>query len=213
MRLLAACLAILGVAISLGLWSARRAERAENVAPEIQAVTVQIKAGDTGWGTGVLVQYRGSWAVLTAAHVALSDRCEAIEHKEDGTTDRYSLTLEYANVEYDLAIMLPVGAVRRPSQLAALGTETPPAGARVFHCGGQYGEMTFSTGIVGTPHSSIAGRWHVKLSDVAAPGSSGGGIFDRRCRLLGIVTRVRAGMHTWAVPIAAAQPLLDGDPT
>lgn len=209
MRFVMWCLAALAF-VAFGGMYAFRPDKPTDIAAQIEIMTVGIRVNDgSQWGTGVAVRTKTGWAILTAAYVAMSGDCVAVVENRDGMQERYELDAISLNIGRDLAIMAPRGHVEPPARLAEISSRPPLAGERVWHYGACYGDLSHTTGIVSSPVSVVAGNVALKLTNVASPGSSGGGVFNRHCELVGIISRARPGEFSWAAPIQDIAAILE----
>lgn len=137
-----------------------------------------------GGATKVLVSFRGVERLATVSATTKAEKDLALLSVETGTTSRVSL--------------------RRSTELAV--------GERVFAIGNPRGlEQTLTEGLVSALRKE-GEVFVVQTSAAISPGSSGGGLFDTRGRLVGITTKTRADGQSlnFAHPVEWVDELLKG---
>jgi len=132
-------------------------------------------------GSGVVV---GPGSVITNCHVLARARRVAIARENVS----YGATLGHSDPDRDLCL-LKVANLEAPPVVVA-GAETLKIGARVYAVGSPRGfEQTISDGVLsGLRRSSEGALTALQITAPISPGSSGGGLFDSRGRLIGITT-------------------------
>lgn len=130
-------------------------------------------------GSAVVV---GPGRLITACHVLRNAR--AIQVRQDDVA--YAATLEFPDVERDLC-QISTRSLRAPAVPIAPASAAEP-GQRVFAVGNARGtEIAVSEGVISSARGD-AGTQVILHSAPLGPGSSGGGLFDRDGRLVGITT-------------------------
>ncbi len=113
--------------------------------------------------TNIVVSFKGSEQLATVKSATKADRDLALLSVGTGSTARVSM--------------------RRSSELTV--------GERVFAIGNPRGyEQTLTEGLVSALRKE-AGAFVIQTSAAISPGSSGGGLFDTRGRLVGVTTKTR----------------------
>lgn len=183
-----------------------KAPPVRKIVATMQSVTVKLETAKS-WGTGVVVDCPDGVCVLTAKHVAEdSDDITASWESADGVTSSCKLTVLRTSAVADLAL-LGGGAFQHK---VTLGSGLPRVGDDVYHYGSCFGALSYMQGWVSRLHDVIEGADHVQFTDIACPGSSGGGVFAWDGKLLGIMSRANPGQLAWAVPVDAVRAFLDG---
>ncbi len=168
--------------------------------PALAKVTFVIETG-TKHGSGVLVANN---LVATNAHVVLgSTKVKVRQGKVTWDAEVFS-----ADEDRDVALVRVEDLDRSP---VTFRTEPPLAvGEKVFAVGSPlHMDATLSDGIIsGLPHMEDGQDW-VQTTTPISPGSSGGGLFDERGRLVGLTTLylLDAQNLNLAVPAAAIHEL------
>jgi S1-C subfamily serine protease len=119
----------------------------------------------------------------------------------DGRTTPWQAVLRYADRVGDRCVLESARTVKPVGEIGAYsGLEV---GERVYTIGNPSGLMrTLGEGLISGLRSR-GGLRLVQTSAAISPGSSGGGLFDSRGRLIGITTFLLAGHDTLAFAIAA----------
>ncbi|MBV9439528.1 MAG: trypsin-like peptidase domain-containing protein [Candidatus Eremiobacteraeota bacterium] len=164
----------------------------ETLATRLRAITVAVRVGRAGAGSGVI--WRGDGTIVTNAHVA----SRAIVEIELADGRRFSARVERRDARRDLAVLyvdagaLPAAFVRDPVTLRA--------GELVVALGHPFGIANALT--MGIVHAPVGdGRRRLVQADLLlAPGNSGGPLADARGRVVGINSMVVAGGLALAVP-------------
>jgi len=151
-----------------------------------------------GFGSGVLIDSAG--VIATNLHVVRGiERATVKMSNGDAYDDVSVIAVDYTK---DL-VLLKIKGFKLPT--AELGDSDDLAvGAKVYAIGTPKGlELTFSEGIVSGLRDSGEGYRVVQTSAAISPGSSGGGLFDDRGRLIGITTfKIGGGENlNFALPI------------
>jgi S1-C subfamily serine protease len=168
----------------------------EQTSPSVYFVLARGTGGnDSASGSAVAV---AKMLLLTNCHVLGQDKAILVS---DGETGPWHAELHYADRESDRCVLqssrpvTPIGAVRPYSDLKT--------GERVYAIGNPSGLMrTLAEGLI----SGLRRRDGLRLVQTSAaisPGSSGGGLFDSRGRLIGITTFRVARHESLAFAIAA----------
>lgn len=144
-------------------------------------------------GSGVVI---GPDTVITNCHVTQNGRNIQVKVGESSL----SAQLDVEDREFDLC-SLRVSALRAPAVRIGSG-QGLNSGQKVFAIGAPHGlDLTISDGIV-SGLREVAGGKLIQTTAPVSPGSSGGGLFDTKGNLVGIVTfQHNAGQNlNFAVP-------------
>jgi serine protease Do len=163
----------------------------EALAVRLRAITVAVRTGRDGGGSGVI--WSGDGTIVTNAHVASRSRAEIV--LPDGR--RFVARVESRDARRDLALLrvdagvLPAAAARDPADLRP--------GELLIAVGHPLGVANAIS--MGIAHAVVApgGRRWVQADVRLAPGNSGGPLVDARGRIVGINAMV-AGALALAVP-------------
>jgi S1-C subfamily serine protease len=175
-------------------------------APSVVVVEVMNEQGTPlAQGSGVIT---GPGLVITPCHVVQAGRRVRIWHKETP----FAATLGYADPQRDLCQLhtpqLQASAVPR-------GTiKTLAVGQPVYIISAPHGlTLTFTSGMISALRPAL-GSFLIQTDAAVSPGSSGGGLFDRTGRLIGMPCfQLQEGQHlNFALPIdwiaeVALQPM------
>jgi hypothetical protein len=157
----------------------------DRVSPSVWVVRT-FDAGDrpVGLGSAVVV---GPGRLVTNCHVLTKANAVVVRRKNV----MYEAKLEHADAPRDLCLLSVDGFTAPAVEVAP--RESIKVGEKVYAIGNPRGyEMTLSEGLV----SGLRGEWadgsHVlQTTAPISPGSSGGGLFDEKGRLVGITTFTR----------------------
>ncbi len=184
----------------LGLTSAVHAlepsQLFDKVSPSVWVVRT-FDAGDRPIGLGSAVVI-GPGRLVTNCHVLTKASAVVVRRKNV----MYEAKLEHADAPRDLCLISVEGFTAPAVEIAP--RESLKVGEKVYAIGNPRGfEMTLSEGLI----SGLRGEWadgsHVlQTTAPISPGSSGGGLFDEKGRLVGITTftRVDAQNINFALP-------------
>jgi hypothetical protein len=154
----------------------------ERLSPSVWLIeTFDARNQPVAKGSGVVI---GPGSVVTNCHVLAKSRRVSVVRENVS----YGATLEHADPERDLC-QLKVTNFPAPSVTLASG-DLPRIGARVYAIGSPRGlDQTLSDGLVsGIRRVDSDGFLAIQITVPISPGSSGGGLFDSRGRLIGITT-------------------------
>lgn len=154
----------------------------ERVAPSVWMVeTFDAQNRPLAAGSGVVV---APGRVVTNCHVLARARRVALTRENVS----YGATLEHPDPERDLC-QLKVANFTAPA-VAIAGVESLKIGSRVYAIGNPRGfEQTISDGLLSGVRRSEDGSFTaLQITVPISRGSSGGGLFDARGRLIGITT-------------------------
>ena len=154
----------------------------ERLSPSIWTVhTLDADQKPLALGSAVVV---GPGSLVTNCHVLRKARSVSVGQENVS----YGATLEHADPERDLC-MLKVRNFTAPA-VTIVGPEEVKVGARVYAIGSPRGmEQTISDGLLSGIRRTEDGDFTaLQVTVPISPGSSGGGLFDARGRLLGIMT-------------------------
>jgi len=175
------CYTVLCLAL-VWLSSAAQAATPEHIfaqaAPSVVMVEVlDTQGGVAAQGSGVIT---GPGMVITACHVAQAGRRLRVWHRHTP----FAATLGYADPQRDLCQV-------RTSQLQAPpvargSIKTLAVGQPVYVISAPQGlSLTFTAGIISALRP-VQGSYLIQTDAAVSPGSSGGGLFDRAGRLIGM---------------------------
>lgn len=181
----------------------------------LHAASVMIRA-DRSSGSGTIFQDRhGALLVLTAAHVV--EGCKTVELVQTTVLHGerlFDVAIDAEVIEVDEKLDLALLRPKSPKAFSAYikhvariysGSAIPGIGTPVTHVGsmcGAVGErsVTFGT-IAGLARKMDDGAFLDQMTAAAAPGSSGGGIFDAgTSELIGVLVRGYSDSFTFFVP-------------
>lgn len=211
MRLLrdrSARIAVAATGISLtmcpGLSSALTPEEMfKKLSPSITMVIVYDGAGKpTKIGSAVAI---GHESLLTNCHVLAKGK--AIQVRQDNAT--YGAELVYLDIERDLCQIKARNLRATPVTLA--DSDALQVGQKVYSLGNPKGlELTLGDGLLSSLRRDSTGqlRW-IQTSAPISSGSSGGGLFDEKGRLIGITTMglIDGQALNFAIPINVLKEL------
>jgi len=168
----------------------------ERLAPSVWTIeTFDARNQPLSLGSGVVI---GRDQVVTNCHVLAKAKRAAVTRDDVS----YGATLEWPDVERDLCI-LKVPNLDAPAVPIA-SAEGMKTGSRVYAIGSPRGlDRTISDGLLsGVRRSSSGDCLALQITVPISPGSSGGGLFDNRGRLIGITTfQLKEGQNlNFAVP-------------
>lgn len=168
--------------------------------------TVFGRADGPSQGSGVAIDSdRHGAVVVTNCHVVSGSR----EAKVTGGGLSGNARVVYCNKETDIAVLTIWGKV--PSM--ALLPRTPSVGEPAFAIGSPKGlALSISEGVVSqVRRKTTSSSATIQTTAAIEPGSSGGGLFDRNSRLLGITSSKIAGSQglNFAIAIEELQTALN----
>lgn len=179
-------------------------ERAEliGIAASVLRIEAPRASGGYSIGSGVAV---GEDRVITNCHVTRD--AKAIHVLRGGV--RWPVSAQVANADHDLCLLTVPGLV---APVARLGQASGLAIGQVLSALGYTGGLGIqsSDGEVIELHRHD-GAHVIQCSNWFSSGASGGGLFDERGHLVGILTfRLRGGeAHYYAAPVEWVQQLMD----
>lgn len=159
---------------------------------------IKIVDGDTGNKTGGKCSgtYIGPRTILTAAHCVEKSGIKYVWAKGINDTFGYPVKVTAIDRERDLALLI---APFKHSYVK-LG-DMPKRGDTVFNIGSPLNfEFVISEGIVSQTeyrNKSYGKAKYLVTTAMANPGSSGGGAFDKKGRLIGVNTMIIAFFGGW----------------
>jgi hypothetical protein len=150
------------------------------LSPSVFVVEVLDASGSVvATGSGVAL---GSDEVVTNEHVVKEGKTWRIRHGPE----TWPASIERLDLDHDLCELKSVGLNAQPVSVRA--SPSLAVGERVYAIGAPEGlELTLSEGVVSGLRDYGGGRV-IQTSAAISPGSSGGGLFDTRGRLIGITT-------------------------
>ncbi|WP_026732854.1 S1C family serine protease [Fischerella sp. PCC 9605] len=169
------------------------------VAQKLRDITVKVRSGSWGGGSGVIWQSDG--LIITNAHVAISKKITV--ELADGRV--FDAVRTHFDPQRDLAA-LKIAATDLPT--ASIGNyDVLRVGELVLAVGNPFADTgAVTTGIVHT-HNQRALMADIRLY----PGNSGGPLADCLGRVMGINTMIAYGLAV-AIPISSVKQFL-GDPS
>lgn len=207
---LRACALALGLLALAAVSGAVQAQPAVRVYQENRHAVVGIEAGD-GTGTGLVLDRKG--LVSTNHHVIEGYREVTVTLFLDDGNRSVPGTVVETDPAHDLALI----EIRPPARLRPVrlgSSDRLQVGQEVVAIGNPLGlESTVSSGIVSQIREiedvSIRGRL-IQTTAPISPGSSGGGLFDRSGRVVGITTmQAVIGQNlNFAVPVERLKDLV-----
>jgi serine protease Do len=169
----------------------------ENVAARLRRITVQVRTGDTGTGTGVI--WRQDGLIVTNAHVAY--RASLGVELWDGRW--LDARLRWRDPRRDLALLTVAAGGLPAAQPAEMHLLRP--GELVLALGHPLGFSALSIGVLHTRTRTRA-RW-VQADIRLAPGNSGGPLANAMGEVIGINTLVAGGL-AYAIPSPVVERFL-----
>jgi hypothetical protein len=168
-----------------------RYERAEGYRKSIVRIYCRNEGVSGDIGSGVFIQWNGWPVVLTARHVVKDAKSIDVEFFEGRKTHARVL---HEDAMWDAAVLEPIGNIEgiSPAEIEFGNAAMQNAGDRLESCGyGPDGRLACNHGLfVGYRRSSqsLAGPddWMV-VSGHARQGDSGGPIFNRNGRIIGVI--------------------------
>lgn len=147
-----------------------------------------------GFGSGVFLP---DGTVATNCHVISNAERLVVRFKKK----EYQAKTKYTDWERDTCTIVPIGLKAKPVELGT--TQGLRVGTRVYAIGSPKGfELTFSEGIVSSLREVDGGKY-IQITSPISPGSSGGGLFDKNGKLLGLTSfYVAEGQNlNFAIPV------------
>lgn len=185
----------------------------EKLSPSVWVVVALDAQGVTmGTGSAVVI---GSEQMITNCHVLM--KAKAVSVRRMNTM--HSAQLLHADADRDLCI-LRVPGMRAPAVVIA-ALKSLKVGQRVFALGAPKGrELTLSDGLISSlPRDDKDQVSEIQISVPISHGSSGGGLFDKDGRLIGVTTAMLKDAQNiniampaeWiaSVPIRSAEALTE----
>jgi S1-C subfamily serine protease len=164
-------------------------------APSVVVVEVMDEKGvPTAQGSGVVI---GPGLIITPCHVAQSGHHLRIWH---GVTP-YAATLGYTDTEHDLC-QVYTPQLQAPSVVRG-SVKNLAVGQPTYIISAPQGlSLTFTAGIISALRP-VLGSVLIQTDAAVSPGSSGGGLFDRAGRLIGMPCfQLQEGQHlNFALPV------------
>lgn len=153
------------------------------------SVSIQVDTG-RGWrtsGSGTLIKQKKGYGVLTAKHVAEAEgilrACSMVEPEHCVILGMFSGGIG-DELSDDWSIF-PISKLPKGTKTAKIG-DGPKIGEKIWIIGNPFGRHRFvSSGTVGAIEEG-----YCLASAFSAPGNSGGGVFDSRGRLIGILVAI-----------------------
>lgn len=171
----------------------------ESVSPSVWLVgALDAEKRRLGFGSGVVIAAR---TMVTNCHVLV--KAKAIEVRREQV--RHTATLAHADAERDLCILSVPDLAAPAVEIAPLSSVR--IGNRAYVVGNPEGfELTLSEGLISGLRSMDASRPPIQTTAPISQGSSGGGLFDERGRLVGIMTLIHVGRLRIAQNLNFAAP-------
>ncbi len=148
--------------------------------PSVVVIDIFDAKGESiGQGSGVVI---GAGKVITNCHVAQEGK--SLQVRQSGKT--FKAILQFADPDRDLCQLSAPDLQSTPITLGS--AKKLRVGQRVYAIGAPKGlELTLSEGLISSLHP-YEGSQYIQTSAAISPGSSGGGLFDDKGRLIGITT-------------------------
>lgn len=205
------------IAIVLLFAQTPESPQVDDVVRAINDVSVSVLADDGSEGSGVVVVRDGIVWVWTAGHVVESLRendgsfRRAFVAKQLTADDspvavvQFSATVLIHSSEHDLAL-LRIGRCNFISRSAkfAKSDVVVPNGTELFHVGSFFGVLfgnSLSSGIMSYRGRMYAGIEYDQTTCTNMPGSSGGGVFTRDGRCIGIISKSAGYTVNLVIPV------------
>ncbi|HEX5356051.1 MAG TPA: trypsin-like peptidase domain-containing protein [Aquabacterium sp.] len=164
------------------------------ISPSVMRINVLNDAGDeVGHGSGVVIE-RGK--VITNCHVAKAGPRLKVKHQNN----QYDASIQVNDEQHDLCKLTVFGLDAPPVQVGKVAGMH--VGQKVYAIGSPQGlDLTLSDGMVSSLREGEDGTF-IQTTAPISPGSSGGGLFNERGVLVGIVTfQMRSGQNlNFAIP-------------
>jgi len=164
-------------------------------APSVVVVeVVDEKGAPAAQGSGVITAPE---LIVTPCHVAQAGRRLRVWHAETP----FAATLGYADPEHDLC-QVHTPKLQAPP-VARGSVKNPAVGQPVYIISAPQGlSLTFTAGIISALRP-VLGSFLIQTDAAVSPGSSGGGLFDRMGRLIGMPCfQLQEGQHlNFALPV------------
>lgn len=195
-RLIVFSIALIGAAPALAL---SPSEVFEKVSPSVWAVRgLDAQERPFSHGSGVVI---GPGRLVTNCHVLA--KAKAIQVRRENVA--FDAKLEHADAERDLCILSIAGFTAPAVETVDLAGIK--VGNRAYVVGNpERLALTLSEGLISGLRSEDPGLPPIQTSAPISPGSSGGGLFDDRGRLVGITTLIVVGRTRIAQNLNFAVP-------
>lgn len=184
----------LALAPAAALAGDQAAQVFNSASPSVYSIIATTNTGKTMLGSGVVVM---QGRIVTNHHVI--DGADRIQVKHGD--EQAEAVLESSDKAHDLALLQVPGIRGTPATFGEVkGTRI---GQTVYAIGSPRGlELSLSEGLISSMRSTPDGNM-IQTTAAISPGSSGGGLFDERGRLLGFTTaQVIDGQNlNFAVPV------------
>jgi trypsin-like peptidase len=160
-----------------------------------------------GLGSGILLD---TGYILTAAHVIDFDQSGKLRPEQRLRTIRmlgetHEATVAYIDTKNDFAFLKPIKAIRHKG--AIVSKQRHRLGDKVYAIGATDGHpLNISPGLILTP--GVNG--HARASCYISVGNSGGGIFDSKDEMVGIVSMVGITQSRIGMSLTMPMPTEDG---
>jgi hypothetical protein len=164
---------------------------------ESHSVAIQIESPTYGWitiGSGTIVKEKRRVKVITAKHVAeifdlyRARVCDARTASFCERVDTY-ISDNGRDTGSDWAI-IPLRKVLKNTRPAKISEEKIMTGAKVYQYGHPRGQKYYNEAVVAAKSIDTEAKLVYWLNGFAYPGSSGGGVFDDKGRLVGITVSI-----------------------
>lgn len=202
-------LALLAVAIPVSARDLPPDKLFRRASPSVVQVAVPLGSGQVGNGSGVMVRDpRFGPVIVTNCHV-LGKATQAFV--KDTAGEVVSSRIVARDRPRDLCLLRPDDLDRlstRPAELARV--KDLEVGDRVYAIGAPHGfDLTLTDGLV-SGFRDLGGARLIQSTAPISHGSSGGGLFDARGRLVGVTTMFLANSQAlnFAVPVSLLSELV-----
>lgn len=195
--------------------SAIAEEESERLAKRAWKHTAGVESDGRLLGAAVLIKYDGKMLYLTCAHVVKVTKPESlklVQERRDGTTVSVSAKIvrQAADGEPDLALLEADKGLELVA--AELAAERPATGQQVSHVGACFGKLSFTKGYVARPKFMEQGQEFISLGSMLASGSSGGGVWQKDGKLIGLAHSTVPGQLSWCIPASVVRSWLAKKP-
>jgi len=167
--------------IFLALFASALSAKANELCEKINRQSVMVSVTEDGGGSGVVVNRGGKSFVLTCGHIFDENALEGVRVVLFDETKLEAEVIFWSGFnDYDMAILLleravPDGVVFREKKMSV--------GDEVYHIGtlhSKHYRNSLSAGLIAYVGRQTYGKVFDQTTVVVFPGSSGGGLFDKR---------------------------------
>lgn len=170
------------VVVGVGIWVAApnyHAPTRAEVVQHVRQASVRITINGSGLASGVVLAEDGR--IITAAHVCVPG-ADLDVVAWNGTVVR-DVEVLWVGQSADLCLIDVPGYDWTPAVVQA---DEPEIGEPVIHVGNYIPDL-IAFGTIGVPGTGVDSQYSLTYVGTAGPGSSGGGVFNMRGELLGLI--------------------------